>query len=184
MSRLKIEFDSICQLAGRTDRGLLILKDTMGERQIAVPCDGDTLHAFAARMGSNRHPNDLLPEALWAVVGRQVDLSLEIVVTSVTEDGQYEAMLLHSHTMSSHPIRMTEAVLLSFASNGEIPIYIDSIIFERHSSLRSADGLTVAVPLDVMSEEMLQEAMDNAVKEENYKLASLLRDELNKRKKS
>ena len=45
---------------------------------------------------------------------------------------------------------------------------------------RSSSG--VAMPLNAISNKMLKEALDNAVANENYELASHLRDEMRRRK--
>ena len=45
---------------------------------------------------------------------------------------------------------------------------------------RSSNG--VAMPLNAISNKMLQEALDKAVEDENYELASHLRDEMRRRK--
>jgi protein-arginine kinase activator protein McsA len=43
------------------------------------------------------------------------------------------------------------------------------------------DARGMSIPVNSISEEMLQQALDRAVSEENYELASYLRDEMKRR---
>lgn len=124
-----------------------------------------------------------MPEALWRLMKQQGDCMLEILIDGLLPSGNYNALLIQSHTLSSQPIDITDAVLLSYASDGEIPIYIEEN-FYRHQSTEYVPGQnSVQVPLDVMNLDTLQRSLDKAVKDENYELAALLQKEMTSRKK-
>ena len=54
----------------------------------------------------------------------------------------------------------------------------------RQSVRYSANANGMAIPINALSDSMLKKSMENAIADENYELASYLRDEINKRKKS
>ena len=57
-------------------------------------------------------------------------------------------------------------------------------LFNRQSVPCSPSKNRLAVPINTLTLEMLKKALDKAIEEENYELASMLRDELNQRDKS
>ena len=53
----------------------------------------------------------------------------------------------------------------------------------RQSTVYDNGASGVSLPVNTISDEMLQSALDKAIKNENYEMASDLRDEMNRRKK-
>ena len=53
-------------------------------------------------------------------------------------------------------------------------------VFETQLGRQRGDGM-VALPISAMSRELLDEALKSAVAEENFELASLIRDEIKSR---
>lgn len=184
MARVLLKFKSICRISGKDDRGLLILVDSASERQLAVPCDHHTIEEFLRRLDQKTNTSQLLPEAIWAVLRQQVDMGLEILIDGLQPTGDYSALLIHEHTLASHPIDIREGILLSLASKGEVPIFVEENFYRRQSTLFNANQVSISVPLDVMSPKTLQEALQRALDDENYELASILRDELKRRQKA
>ena len=48
--------------------------------------------------------------------------------------------------------------------------------------MREVGGGSVSLPINSLNVALLKEALENAIREENYELASQLRDELKRRK--
>lgn len=71
---------------------------------------------------------------------------------------------------------------VSYVSKGLIPIYMDFDLFMRQS-MPVEKGCNLAVPLNTLDSKLLQVELDKAIETENYELASLLRDEINRRTK-
>lgn len=71
-----------------------------------------------------------------------------------------------------------EAVVAALETHS--PIWVQKATFERQARLGHSDQ-SMALPITAMAENLLQEALRAAVEEENFELASILRDELNKR---
>ncbi|MBR5440161.1 MAG: bifunctional nuclease family protein [Prevotella sp.] len=179
MDRVRLKFKSVSEILGTDEIGLLILTDEDELRQIAMPCDRSMIYQFSLRL--NRAPvvGRLLPEVLWHVISMQSDHAYEILITDIIE-GQYRALLVDVETQEPVSLRMSDAILLSYI--GKLPIFIDRQLMEKQSVPYDREARGVAIPVNTISTEMLQDALDKAVEEEKYELASHLRDELRKRK--
>lgn len=178
--RVRLVFKSVSEIVGSESIGLLVLTDSAGLRQVALPCDRHTLAEFGLRMEQPPVVGKLLPEALWNVLQWQTNLRLEVTIDTIHE-GKYQAMLSNVDTLDETPISATEGVLLSFVSRGDIPVMMDEQLFMRQSTPYDSEAVGVSLPVNTISEEMLQSALDKAIKNENYEMASHLRDELNRR---
>lgn len=183
MNEVRLIFKSISEVVGALETGLIILVDSDEQRQIAITCDGHMLDAFRLRMGTDPVANELLPEVLCKLLEETTDIDLEIRITKVVK-GRYKAMLFNTDNEVGIPIRISDAILLAYTAHDYIPIYMDRELFLKQSSVYSKDGLGVSIPVNTLSVEMLEASLDKAVKSENYELASLLRDELHRRKSS
>ena len=105
---------------------------------------------------------------------------MDIIITDIIE-GQYRTLLCNRVTLETIPIRASDAVLLSLAAR--IPIYIESSLMARQSVRFSGLSHAVSLPVNTLSLEMLDQALKKAVEDENYELASQLRDERKRREK-
>lgn len=182
-SRIRLIFRSVSEIVGSKDIGLLVLTDSAEQRQVALPCDSHVLTEFGLRMEQSPMAARLLPEVLWNVVRWQAQLRLEVHIDTVV-DGKYQATLSNIDTLDDIPVSAADAVLLSFVSRGEIPVLMDESLFMRQSTIFDAGAVGIALPVNTLSDEMLEKALDKAVKNENYEMASQLRDELSRRRKS
>ncbi|WP_288318818.1 bifunctional nuclease domain-containing protein [Xylanibacter caecicola] len=174
MSRIRLVFKGVSEIVGTDDLGVLVLTDEKEQRQITVVCD--KAMAVQAELRVHRVPitQIMLPEVLSKVIANQTELQLEILISGI-DDGQYRVMLYNKDTLEPTLIRAGDAVLLSMAGN--IPIYIDHDLMMRQSVPYREDSRGVSLPVNTISDEMLQAALDKAVEDENYELASHLRDE-------
>ena len=110
----------------------------------------------------------------------QTSLELSVRINTL-EDGIYKALLINEENQFSLPINADTAILLSIVSHNEIPIFMDAALFRRQSSVYQPNAKGLQLPLNILSEPMLHNLLDNAVKTERYEIASELRDELKKR---
>ena len=84
-------------------------------------------------------------------------------------------------SLQAIPIRISDGVLLAYLA--DFPIYIDEQLLMRQGVPYDDSQTRVSVPVNIISNEMLQEALERAVSEEDYKKASQIRDELRRREK-
>ena len=179
MNKVPLHFMSITQIAGVEKMGLLILVDEEERRQLAIPCDEAMLHQVMLRKSHAAERNLMLPEVLWQVLSSQTDMRFEILINDLIDE-QYRAILYNIETLEPVAIRASDAVLLSYI--GKIPLFIEERLMMKQSVPYYRETKNVYMPINVVSNNMLKEALDKAVKDENYELASHLRDEMLRRK--
>ena len=124
-----------------------------------------------------------LIDILLDIINNQTSLSLSLIITDV-DKGAYNAVINNEDTQKHMSISGVEAVLLNKISNDKIPLYVDEALFLRQSSKFNMQAEGVALPVNALPVSMLEKTLGKAVAAENYELASQLRDEINRRKKT
>lgn len=181
MERVRLKVMDVLGILNGEGVALMILTDEAEMRQVSVICDKATAYQAELRIKKTHDTHKLIPEALTAFIRQKGGASMEIVIHGVAA-GQYQAVLSSDDISQPVPIRAADAVLLSMAA--DIPIYMDEQLMARQSVAYHAGETGVALPVNILSRDMLQKALNQAVEEENYELASHLRDEMNKREEN
>ena len=122
----------------------------------------------------------MLPEILWQTIKTIGNFHFEIIVKNIV-DGQYKVFLKNVDTQDEICMRASDAVLLSYIS--DVPIYIDAQLMSQQSVLYNKEAKGLSLPVNSLTDEMIMSALDKAIHNENYELASSLRDEIKRRKK-
>lgn len=176
MKRTLLRFENMQQIVGGEGLSVILLTDEARKRALSVVCDAEMSQQLLMRLKGNRDVcRTLLPEALI----QMLPSTYELMIVGVY-DGQYQVMLMDVENGESVRVRTSDAVLLSMISN--VPLYIEDRLMERQSVPFDENATGVAIPINSMDTPRLKAALQNAVEEENYELASQLRDEINRRK--
>lgn len=178
MTKERLIFKGVSEIVGTEELGLLILTDEAQTRQISIVCDKAMAIQLELRMKKIPITQIMLPEVLCKLLDNQTDLDMELVIDDLV-DGQYRTVLYNKDTLEPTLIRASDAVLLSQVSG--IPLYIESRLMMRQSVAYNENSRGVSLPVNTISDEMLQSALDKAIADENYELASHLRDEKKRR---
>lgn len=181
MANIQLRFQTAAEVNGKEQDGLLLLSDQEQQRQLVITCSRKILQEITESKNNDTNNNDDIVKILWEMIHWQTTLELSIHINTL-EDGVYKALLINEENQFSLPIKADTAILLSFVSHNEIPIYMDAALFRRQSSVYQPNAKGLQLPLNIISEPMLHDLLDNAVKAERYEIASELRDELKKRK--
>ena len=165
MEKTRLKYNNVSEIVGAAGIGLIVLTDEEKTRQISITCDEDMVRAFSLRMAHVPETNRLLAEAtgrLFIETGHQ----LEVYIYSLN-DGQYRTLLMDNDSKAVSNIRAS-----------------DTALFQSQSTPFSA-GTTnrMSLPINALSDEMLQMALDKSIKDEDYKMAEYLNEELKRRKK-
>ena len=96
------------------------------------------------------------------------------------DGGDTSAMIDFDRNGELVSLCLTVGEALIWADQSHVPIVISSDYINAFSRMAD-DTNAVRVPVDGMPTKLLQEAIETAVKEDNFELASRLRDELAKR---
>ena len=164
------------QIVGGEDLSVVLLTDEDRKRALSVVCDADMSRQLMMRLHGKREIcRTMLPEVLI----QMLPSTYELLIVGVY-DGQYQVILMDVESGDSVRVRTSDAVLLSIISN--VPLYIEERLMARQSVPFDEHATGVAIPINSMDTPRLQAALRNAVEEENYELASQLRDEINRRK--
>ena len=180
MTKERLIFKGVSEIVGTEDLGLLILTDEAKERQITIVCDKAMAVQLELRIKKIPITRIMLPEVLCRMLKNNGGLDYELLIDNII-DGQYRTILYDKETMDTLLIRASDAVLLSIVAN--IPLYIEAGLMRRQSVMYNENAKGVSLPVNTISDEMLQAALDKAIADENYELASHLRAEKNRRTK-
>lgn len=180
MASIQLRFQTAAEVNGKEQDGLLLLSDQEQQRQLVITCSRKILKEITESKNNDINNNDDIAKILWEMIHWQTTLELSIHINTL-EDGVYKALLINEENQFSLPIKADTAILLSLVSHNEIPIYMDATLFRRQSSVYQPNAKGLQLPLNIISEPMLHDLLDNAVKTERYEIASELRDELKKR---
>lgn len=180
MNKIRVRFKSVSEIIGSEDIGLLVLVDETEERQIVITCDKQMMYQFGLRVQGDVNTERLLPEVLVKVIKDLTYMHFEICITSLV-DGHYTALLTNTDTLEQISIRASDAVLLSHIAR--LPLFIEESLWKKQSAHYQPQSERMSLPINVISNEMLQSALDKAVQEEDYETASHLRDEMKRREK-
>lgn len=180
MPRIKLVFKGVSEIVGSEDLGVLVLTDEKEQRQITFVCDRAMAVQLELRVHQVPLTQIMLPEVLCKVLDNQTEISLGLFISGI-ENGQYRVLLYNKETLDMLPIRASDAVLLSVA--GGIPIYIEAELMAKQSVPFSKHSRGVSLPVNTISDDMLKMALEKAIEDENYELASQLRDEQLRRSK-
>ena len=176
MASIQLKFQAAAEVNGKEKDGLLLLSDQEQQRQLVITCSKNILKEITERK-SNAINYDDIAKILWEMIHWQTTLELSIHINTL-EDGVYKALLINEENQFSLPVKADAAILLSMISHNEIPIFMDEALFRRQSSVYQPNAKGLQLPLNIISEPMLHDLLDNAVKTERYEIASELRDEL------
>ena len=180
MASIQLKFQAAAEVNGKEQDGLLLLSDQEQQRQLVITCSRKILKEITERKSNDIKSNDDIAKILWEMIHWQTSLELSVRINTL-EDGIYKALLINEENQFSLPINADTAILLSIVSHNEIPIFMDAALFRRQSSVYQPNAKGLQLPLNILSEPMLHDLLDNAVKSERYEIASELRDELKKR---
>lgn len=174
MNRILLRYDSFHQVTGASDLWVIVLTDMARKKAISVVCDEDMSVQLKMRIYNPDISKILLPEALLQLLSS----TYEMLIVGIY-DGQYQVMLMDMGNGESVRLRMSDAVLLSIIS--KTPLFIEEGLMQKQCYPCEDYSNGVAIPINSMNMEHLKHALKKAVEDENYELASHLRDEINLR---
>ncbi len=176
MKRTLLRFENVQQVVGDDGLAVILLTDESRQRAISVVCDEPMTRQLLMRVQSPERCKNLLPEALVSLLPS----SYEMMIYGV-HDGQYQVVLADTNFERSTRLRISDAVLLNIVAG--YPLYIEEELMKHQCIPFNENARGVAIPINTMDVQRLHLALEKAISEENYELASQLRDELNRRKK-
>ena len=171
MKRTLLRYDSLHQVTGSSDLWVIVLTDESRQRAISVVCDEDMAVQLKVRINAPEISKILLPEALI----QMLHSTYEMLIVGIY-DGQYQVMMMDMENGESVRLRMSDAILMSIISR--TPLYIEDGLMRQQSYPCEDFSKGLAIPINAMGMDYLKQALDKAIENENYELASHIRDEI------
>lgn len=173
MRRTLLRFETLQQIVGGDGLSVILLTDMERKVALSVVCDEPMASQLRMRIDNPGACRNMLPEALLSLLPS----NYEMMICGLFE-GQYQVALMNDMGDTVR-LRMSDAVLLSLIS--KIPLYIENGLMQRQCVPFDEHAQSVAIPINTMDVKCLRHALQQAVDDENYELASQLRDEIRRR---
>ena len=135
---------------------------------------------FSIRLKHAPGIEQFLPEVLVGMLNMKNSNDFEIMVYDI-ENGMYKVTLLNKLSFMLKPIRISDAVLLHYIAH--VPLYIEEELMQKQSTPYVPDTQGISIPINTLDDEHLSRELEKAIEAENYRLASTLHEELQRRNK-
>ena len=178
MDKIKLRLQGLSEIVGIEDISLLSLVDEGEERQLVVTCDQAMRKEIQMRMMDKREMTFRCPEVMAKLMNARGYQQFEVLISGQV-DGEYFTEVWDMMNDHHFQIRCSDGILFALANN--CPIYATRRLMLQQSVPYQAGSTKVALPVNVITDEMLEQSLQKAIELENYEMASNLRDELKKR---
>ncbi len=176
MGRIQLRFENIQSVVGSDKFSVILLTDMQRKYALSMICDKLITDQLLMRINTPDLCRNMLPEALVELLPEG---QYEIMIYGI-HDGQYQVLLQDLESSNNVRLRISDGVLLSLITH--YPLFIDETLMEHQRILFDENARDIAIPINAMNINGLKKALQKAVSAENYKLASQLRDEIERRK--
>ena len=180
MGRVQLFYKNLSEIVGSRGFSVVTLTDAEEKRSLNVVCDKAITQQFKLRINQVPGHELMLPEVLLKIFEKDGVGDMELLVYDIV-NGQYQTSLLNKRSLVIKTIRMSDAILLHFLS--KIPLYIDDNLMARQSAPYQPETCSLSVPINSIDTKRLNEELEKAIAAEDYRLASFLHHELQKRQK-
>ena len=174
---IDLEIAGLTQGTSLHEAYILILKEKAGKRLMPLLIEHTDFLRLKLAMTRRKFP-DL---GLMLQLASAYRIQLEKVVLRAPKNGETPASLFFTNPLQEEQVIQTDATSgILVAMKSECPLLTYRSLFERQIGQQKSED-QIAVPITIMSKLLLNEALQAAVLEENFELASQLRDELKER---
>ena len=175
---------------------LVLTEDSGQKRRFSVLIGESEAQSIALKLNNAKSPRPLSHDLMNSIINMLEAKLLKVVIYDMVNDIFYsELYLLHAGKSIVVDARTSDAVALAVRSNA--PIYINSdildivgTVIEPEADIDDKSEMPASVNLDNLTNDILtrlpdaklQELLDQAIKEERYEMAAMIRDEMEYRK--
>jgi len=200
MSKIKLNVLGISYSQTQTGAYALVLAEENGKRRIPIIVGGFEAQAIAIQLEGLKPPRPLTHD-LFLNFARTFKINLLEVTVYKLEEGVFYSKLTCDNGRQIIEIDARTSDAIALALRFKCPIYTTEEIMRKSGIIldfeKEAQPRTKSEPvarkkrvdddgpseeLNKISSQELKTLLDEAVKEENYERASLIRDEINRRK--
>lgn len=178
---VKLELEDISQGMGAASRHayFMMLREADGSRKLSIMVGAYEAQSILAFMRKVRVPRPMTHDALLMSLFAY-DIGMREAVIYKVSDGVYysKIVLIRDGVVREVEARTSDAVAL--ALRFDAPIFTYESILAREHIYESGNG-AISIPVSSVGADVLKEALQHAISEENYELAAQLRDEIARR---
>lgn len=195
MDKVELEINGISYSYSQSGAYTLILAESGGKRKLPIIIGQFEAQSIAIELEKMK-PSRPLTHDLFKNFARTFHIKLNEVFIHRFEEGVFHSMLIFEKENQIHSLdsRTSDAVALAIRFN--CPIYTSEeilnevgVVFDEQNALSEEEnakeetsGTDDKDGLSVMSLDDLNNMLDMAIENEDFELASLIRDEINRRK--
>lgn len=158
---------------------VLLLQERGGLRKIMVAIGLSEAQAIIFSMQGAQLPRPLTHE-LFGSVATAFGIKMQYALIYGIEDGTFCSKILFERGDEVHEIDSRTSDAIALALRAGAPILITEELLGK-TCIRDEQNGAISVPIHAVNEAVLRQAMDEAVRKENYELAKALKDELDSR---
>lgn len=200
MKKIKLEIVGLSYSQTQSGAYALVLGEDGGNRRLPIIIGGFEAQAIAVEL-ENMTPTRPLTHDLFKNFALSYNINITEVLIYNLKEGVFYSKLICSDGTTSKEIDARTSDAIAMAVRFNCPIYTFDWILSQAGVAIDDESLPIEEPrekpkekekekkkstpeFNSLSEEELKESLMKAIDEEAYELASKIRDELNKRKKS
>lgn len=178
-NRIELKVVDISNSLAQANAFALLLQEKEGKRQLPVIIGSVEAQAIAFKLKNFKSPRPFTHDLFLSLAGMFGARLKEVLIYKVVE-GVFYSYLYFERDKEIFQLDARTSDAVALALRFECPIYTTEEIL-RTESIRREDGSAFSVPITIVGIPVLREALAKAVAEENYELASQLRDEIRRR---
>ena len=180
MDKVKLEVQDVSQGTMAHNPFIMMLREVGGKRKLSVMVGSMEAQAILVSLRGVKVLRPLSHDLFISLLDAY-DMSLREVLIYKVVDGVYYSLLIVEREGQLEEIDARTSDAVALALRCKAPIYTWESLLEREHIYEDGTG-AISIPVSSVNVEMLREALDKAVSEENYELAAQLRDEIARRR--
>ncbi len=175
----QLKFQGAFGIPGNEEVFVINLTDVNEQRSIAVLAGSYTASLFKDLEVGDKRLQRTLSYVLISLLQKSGELAEYKVRLYSLKDTVIKAELVNMITDEHKPIAPDEAVLLAVMA--KLEMYTDKETMLHFSTPYSKGAMQMALPIAALPDNMLKKALAEAVAQEQYESASVIRDEMKRR---
>lgn len=177
-NKVELKIQELARGISGKDMYILILREVGGSRKLPLLLSEREAQVVIDQMMQRTKGRLTLVDAMRKMTSTY-GIIIDEVLIYATDNGTYKAKLSMYQCGQLEQITISAVDAVIMALTYRCPIFIDPQLLDSIPSKKA--GNLVALPMSMLTIELLQEALQRAVENENYELASQLRDEIRRR---